>query len=638
MPGPSTDATLATEGDKRQGPIGHLLNPIRGQLMAATGLAALGAMLTLVPLAGIAHLGSLLLGSPLLDAPDTDPSSPALPPSPALAFEPFVSGGPGTLDAISLTLVISLACLFLGLLLGAAAEMSAHRADTRLTGQLRRAAVERLGRVPLGWFSERSSGETKQVLQDDIGTLHALTAHFYTAVGRAAGAIVAAVGYLLVIDWRLALLALLPLPGYSLFLKRAMRASSGQMAGFVARLGRINSATVEFVAGMPVIRAFGAEQRAHAGYHAAVDGFAEAFTAFTRPLVASMANAHALIAPVTVLAGVLGFGLVFVALGWTDPVEVLPFALIAPGICPPLLLLHTLLHDLGAASAAAQRVTALLETPVLAAPAAGQGQSPQGHEIRFEGVSHDYGPAQPAVSDLRCTVEPGTVTAIVGASGAGKSTLARLLLRFFDPTAGRITVGGVDLRELEPSELYRRIGFVLQEVRLIHASVRDNIALGRPGASLQAVEAAARAARIHERILALPRGYDSVIGDDARLSGGERQRLTLARAILVDAPVLVLDEATAAADADTQSAIQAALASFARGRSLVVIAHRLDTVMAADQILVLDDGAIVEQGRHAELLARDGRYASLWRLGRHDLTGADRDPDQSECRNRGEGC
>ena len=207
------------------------------------------------------------------------------------------------------------------------------------------------------------------------------------------------------------------------------------------------------------------------------------------------------------------------------------------------------------------------------------------------------------------------MTAIVGTSGAGKSTLARLLLRFFDPTEGRITLGGVDLRHIATAELYRRIGFVLQEVRLIHASVRDNIALGRPSASLQQIEAAARLANIHDCIVALPRGYDSVVGEDAQLSGGELQRVSIARAVLLDPAVLVLDEATAAADAENEVAIQDALSRFAHGRTLLVVAHRLDTVMHADHIVVVENGAIVEQGTHAALLVDNGRYAQLWRLG-----------------------
>ena len=195
----------------------------------------------------------------------------------------------------------------------------------------------------------------------------------------------------------------------------------------------------------------------------------------------------------------------------------------APGIAAPLQLLGFITHGVAHATGAAQRVQALLDTPVLAQPDPALRQVPDGNAVRFEQVSYAYDAREPVLSDVSFTLAPGSVTALVGASGSGKSTLARLLLRFFDPAQGRITVGGADLRLIESTTLYRRIGFVLQEVRLIHASVRDNIALGRPDASPHEIEQAARAANIHDRILALPRGYDSVVGEDARLSGGEQQ-------------------------------------------------------------------------------------------------------------------
>ena len=584
---------------RQAGPISRILQPIRGRLIAAALLAGTGSMLTLVPLAGIAQIAQIA----------------------HIALDPALAHG-----EVWPVILASVACLFAGMTLISLGELAAHLADNRLTHRLRLQAMQRLGQVPLGWFTSRASGEVKQAMQDDINTLHSLTAHFYTTTARAVGAIAISIIYLFAMDWRLALVAILPFPGFFLFFGRAMKASGGNMEQFVAGMGRINNAVVEFVNGIPVVKAFGATGRAHGSYRAAVDAFAEAFATFTRPLVGSMANANALIAPVAVLGVVVLAGTVFVALDWMAPVDILPFALVAPGISAPMLLLHYLTHDLNNATGAAQRVQALLDTPVLAQPAPDEQQLPNGTEIRMEGVAYAYDGQHKVLSDINLTLRPGTVTAIVGASGSGKSTLARLLLRFFDPSEGRITLGGVDLRHIATPELYRRIGFVLQEVRLIHASVRENIALGRPSASAHEVEVAARLANIHERILALPRGYDAVIGEDAQLSGGELQRVSIARAVLLDPSVLVLDEATAAADAENEVAIQDALSRFAQGRTLLVIAHRLDTIMHADHIVVVENGAIVEQGSHAGLLADKGRYAQLWTLGGYQDTQEEASP------------
>lgn len=572
----------------RPGPINRLLRPIRVQLILVAVLAALGTMLTLVPLAGIAEIGKV-------------------------ALEPEAMSD-GAMAGIWRTVTISIASLALGMALISAAEFIAHLIDNAFTRDLRIAIARRLSRVPLGWFTDRASGEVKQAMQDDIGTLHELIGHYYTTLGRTLGAITASVIYLFVTDWRMAIVSLLPFPGFYLIFGAAKKAISAErMSAFVSGQARINSAVVEFVNGMPVIKAFGATGRADANYREAVEAFLDGFLTFTRPLVKPLANANALVAPVSVLAVVLAFGTLFVHLGWIAAVEILPFALVAPGIAGPLLLHSFIGHAVAHATAAAERVEALLVTPELPPPET--PRLPNGNMVRFEGVGHAYREGEPILSGIDITLAPGTVTAVVGSSGAGKSTIARLLLRFFDPAEGAITLGGVDLRHIESQELYRRIGFVLQDVRLIHASVAENISLGRPSASGQEIEAAARAANIHDRIIALPRGYDSVIGEDARLSGGEQQRVSIARAIMLDPPVLVLDEATAAADAENEAAIQETLSTLAADRTVLVIAHRLDTISHADQILVLEDGAIRERGNHAGLLVRDGRYARLWNLG-----------------------
>ncbi|CAM5572274.1 Vitamin B12 import ATP-binding protein BtuD [Streptomyces violarus] len=288
--------------------------------------------------------------------------------------------------------------------------------------------------------------------------------------------------------------------------------------------------------------------------------------------------------------------------------------------------------DMQAARRAIGRIRDVLEVQPLPEPT--HPASPQGHRVELRDVRFGYEAGHEVLRGIDLVLEPGTVTAIVGPSGSGKSTLVQLLPRFFDPTHGSVTLGGVDLRELGSRELYRKISFVFQDVRLLRASVADNIALAVPHADFDDVVRAARLAHIHDRILTLPRGYASVIGEDAGLSGGEAQRISLARALLADAPVLVLDEATAFADPHTEQAVRRALATLEGTRTILVIAHRLETIAEADTVVMLDNGSIVERGKPAELLARNGRFAAFWQAQRSAI--ADRTEARSGVRQGGE--
>ncbi len=571
----------SSSSQKEESALKRVLKPIKGQIIVSSILAMIGAILMFVPLGGIVYIAQVALG-------EADAAK------------------------ITMAVTISLVSLFVGLIMNTFAECYIHAADNDLTHHLRLSSIKRLSLVPLGWFTSRASGDVKRAMQDDVAMLHDLTAHFFTTIARAFGVIVISAIYLFMMNWKMAFITFIPFIAYFMLYGKAFKAGGEFMDDFFVGMGKIDNAVVEFVGGIPVVKTFGSGE-AHRGFRNAVDDFALAFLKLTSAVSKGVATANSIVSLVTVLGMILAFGILFVELNWITPFDVVPFALVAPGICAPILMITFITHGLRNAAGSAERLHQLMNTPLLTQPEELK-EKPNNSELHFNKVSYGYNAGNKVVDDVSLTLMPGSVTAVVGASGAGKSTLARLALRFFDPESGSITLGGIDLKEYPSHELYQRIGFVLQEVRLVHASIRDNIALGKKDASFEEIEQVAKSANIHDRIMALPRGYDSVIGDDAQLSGGEQQRISIARAMLLNPPILVLDEATAAVDAESEAVIQEALSRFAKRRTLLVIAHRLDTIMNADQIVVMEEGKIIEQGTHTELLEKEERYAKLWQM------------------------
>ncbi|MCO1574877.1 ABC transporter ATP-binding protein/permease [Crossiella sp. SN42] len=581
-----TDGSPAQRPDRAA--LARLLAPVRTRIRIAVVAQVAAALAAVVPFVAVAELGRLLLGG-----------------GAAAGAWPIVWVALGALAA-------RFVLFFL-------AGGLTHLADADLQLDLRRRMATRLGQVPLGWFGARNSGTVKKALQDDVTAMHHLVAHSLLDLTAGIVTPVAALAYLVWVDWRMTLVTLLPVAAGLYFYARSMAGYGENMVAYDQALGRINGSAVEFVNGIAVVKTFGQSRKAHQRFTSAADDFATFFLDWVGGVTRISAIGQILLSPVVVLLVVLTGGTVFVTNGWLAPADVLPFALLGLGITAPITTLAQTSQQLRSARLAAAQVAAVLGTEPLPAPEA-EAADPADGRVSLRNVHFGYTADTPVLRGIDLELAPGTVTALVGPSGGGKSTLAKLLPRFFDVTDGSVSIGGVDIRDLSAEQLYRRVSFVLQDVQLLRATVADNIRLAVPEADQSTVEAAARAAQIHQRILELPRGYDSVIGEDARFSGGEAQRVSIARALLADAPILVLDEATAFADPESESAIQQALSTLVAGRTLLVIAHRLSTVAEADQIAVLADGRVAELGTHLELLARQGLYARMWAA--HERAGA----------------
>ncbi|MGW0885200.1 ABC transporter ATP-binding protein [Streptomyces sp. NPDC002671] len=573
---------MTTEAEPTGQGLSGLLRPHRLGLAAVLVLQVISALGGLAPLIAVVELGRALLL-------------------------------PGPVDKGHVWTVVTVGAigLLVRVLFGALSSGIGHLIDGELQLSVRRTLAEHLGRVPLGWYVRRSSGELGQVVQNDVGALHPLTAHTPGEITSAVVVPLVSLVYLFFIDWRLSLVALVPvLLGLWLNLLLMSESRRRDQLALDAAMGRIAGSAVEFVEGISVVKAFGGAGRAHRTFIKAADDFADYFLGWVRGVAALGALASLVLSAPFVLVVILTGGAALITTGTMQPADLLPFLLLGLGLTAPVAALGHGLDDVQAAQRAAGRIQALLNVAPLPEPSS--PVAPRGHRVELRHVSFSYEPGREVLRGIDLILEPGTMTALVGPSGSGKSTLAQLLPRFFDPTHGSVLLGDVDLREIASQDLYRLVSFVLQDVRLLRASVADNIALAVPHADRDEVVRVARLARIHDRILELPRGYDSVIGEDAGLSGGEAQRISIARALLTDAPVLVLDEATAFADPRTEYDVRRALDTLRENRTQLVIAHRLETIAEADTVVVLENGAVSEQGTPAELLAKDGKFAAMW--------------------------
>ena len=493
----------------------------------------------------------------------------------------------------------------------ALSTMLAHVSAYTILEGLRLQAADRLMGAPLGEVESRPIGAMKSTIVDRIEDIEPPLAHMIPELSSNILLPLVAVVAMFSIDWRMGLALLATIPFALIPMAFGMRSYNKNYAAYMEANAHVNSVIVEYVEGIQVVKAFSQGEQSYQKFAQAVSSF-KAFTMdWYRCTWASM-NLCLSILPTTLL-GTLPIGIYLYQAGVLDPAQVTLCLMMALGIVTPLMSATAFINSIKSMQFAVKDTRELLDLPQLSQ--AEQDAPLNDCDIQLHDVSFSYGGSdgKEVLHHLDLTIPQGKFTALVGPSGGGKSTIARLAARFWDVTGGSITLGGRDIRELPLKQLSREISFVTQDNFLFDCSLKENIRLGKPGASDEEVFAAARAAQCEEFIGRLEHGWDTAAGDAGKqLSGGERQRIAIARAILKDAPIVILDEATAFTDPENEDKIQRSIMALSKGKTLLVIAHRLSTIQNADQIVVLEKGQVVDRGTQRELLSRCSLYQALW--------------------------
>lgn len=552
--------------------------PCKGLLASSVALAALAAFCGIIPYAAVSQIISNLMRGQIQPARIT--------------------------PLVLLALLGYLASLWLNTY----STIRSHRAAFTILAHIRKAITAKLARMPMGTILDTPSGKYKSMLVDTVEKLELPLAHMVPELTANTLIPVLMLIYLFLLDWRIALISLATVPIGLLCYMGMMKDYEARYARVLSANKNMDAAMVEYINGIQVIKTFRQDEDSYRKYAAAVTESERSKSDWFRKTngfyVAGMA-----VMP-SCLLGVLPLGSWLYINGRIDADALISCIILALGLVKPLIQALRYTDSLAMVDATVQEIGKLLDLEEMNRPQ--KSVSLPNHKIAFQNVSFRYHKTE-VLHQLSFSCAEGAMTAIVGPSGSGKSTIARLIASFWEAESGCVTLGGVDMRKIPLSQAMNAVSYVSQDNFLFHLSIRENIRFGNPSATDEEVERAAQKASCHDFILSLPRGYDTLAGDGgSHLSGGERQRIAIARAILKNSPVVVLDEATAFADPENEAVIQSSISQLVAGKTLIVIAHRLSTITAADTIFVLNEGAVAAQGTHQELLAESHLYQALW--------------------------